>query len=395
MSLTKKIFILAIAVLLVVPMSSYASYSRVAGLGGGNTLYIIHDAFEPSIYPQLAYKYAGLFGAEFSGSNQFMVWGHYDFGEENGTWKVWLDNTTAATFGNIIPPSIAGNGEEFHRLGMAYSRPLGDMYGGIAIRYEGQAMEKKETAAGALDDVDASYSSMGVTLGLTAAENTIDAALDIDFASFSEAQGAWTDDYENDGTMKIAARARYWYAYSDQSTLIPHFRFLNKKEGSKQGDYSDALTTTDIVIGLGHNWVPVENSLVVFELGFDMYSDKYEYDTGTVSEDGTNSDTRIYWRLGAETKILDWLNGRFGAERTWKSLKEEWDIYATPVPGPDPQEPTYSYVCTETYIGATTHWKRLYIDFIFNPQWFSNGPYFISGAPGNLSGRISAWFKLK
>jgi len=395
----KKMFLLVLAVAILIPALANASSSRYMGLGGPGTNFIIYDASNPGIYPSLTHKYQKLWGIEYSGAgaawDHTAVWGVWDFDEKSAL-KLILDSSPSSMFdvtgaGLFTGVNAMGN---FHMLNMQYGRPLGDdLDFGFGLRYEGKGYETDAGTSANADDVDASYSAFGLSLGITALEKKLDATVAVDFGGFTRDDGGTTT-IENDGSMRFSLQGRYWHKYSETSTLIPHVRFANHKLGvtvTPAGTTTStnmSQTTTDIILGLGHNWRPVENSLIIFELGFQSY--------GVEEDDGTNTTTDsrgdIYWRAGAETVINGWLKGRMGAVRMWRGMTDETLV------GTETFETTYGYSTTSIYCGGTFYYKRLFIDFLVQPDFFKYGPAFIGGdnptGPG-LTSKVSMFYNFK
>lgn len=52
--------------------------------------------------------------------------------------------------------------------------------------------------------------------------------------------------------------------------------------------------------------------------------------------------------------------------------------------------PEAAFSQTNTYLGATANWNRMYLDLQVSPAFFNYGPYFISGSPsGDIFTRVS------
>jgi hypothetical protein len=388
-------FLLALTVAILIPVVSNATVSRYLGVGGAGTQFIIYDASNPGIYPSLTTKWTKLLGAEFGTAtgawDNFLVYSVWDFGEGKSVIKFVLDKTSTSVFdvnslGVFALPTGGNLGGSFHQLNILYGRPMGDVDVGLGLRFEGKAMESDLLTTATDDDLTSSYSSFGATFGVTALEKKLDAALAVDFAGFSREMGPTTT-VENDGSMQISVLARYWHAYSSTSTLVPHFRFVSHNLGWTTDDGTTttnlANSWTDIVLGLGHNWRPLPNTLVVFEVGLDLMG--MTYDNGT--DETTDTRTDIYWRAGGETRINSWLWGRMGAVRQWSGNVDETVI------GADTFESTMNYTTTSTYLGATTHWNRLHIDFLVMPDFLRFGPDFIGGGTNGVTSRLSLKFE--
>ena len=399
----KKMFLLALAIAILIPAVSNATVSRYMGLGGPGTNFIVYDASNPGMYPSLTHKYQKLWGIEYGGTgsawDHTAVWGVWDF-DEKCALKIVLDSSPSSMFNvNSIgvfdapvdfDPQVTGIEHKFHMLNVVYGRPLGDdLDFGLGLRYEGKSFDSEGVTTATTDDLEASYSAFGLTFGITALEKKLDAALAIDFGGFSRDVAGETA-IENDGSMRFSLQGRYWHKYSDAATLVPHLRFLSHKLGAEYtaGTTTTAAstTTTDLIIGLGHNWRPVENSLIIFELGFQTYA--VEEDDGTNTETDGRCDN--YWRAGAETVINGWLKGRLGAVRQWHSFMDEYND------GTNTFETTAGFSTTTIFCGGTFYYKRLFIDFLVQPDFLKYGPAFIGGEnSAGLATKVSMFYNFK
>ena len=180
---------------------------------------------------------------------------------------------------------------------------------------------------------------------------------------------------DNDGSKKLSMYARYWHKVNERYALIPNVKLWNKRDS-----YKDELgakyggTQTVISAGCGNNWTPVEDMLAIFEAG--LLSNTYKRTTENAKKD---TEFDVYWRLGFESKIFSWLDGRFGAYRNWESFKIK------SVEG----EPKYNATYTRTYLGTSVHWNRFRLDALVEPAFIQKGPNFISGRTSDLFSQVS------
>jgi hypothetical protein len=384
MTTSKKVLV-AFLLFALIPLTAQATITRVIGMGGFDAKYILHDANTPTVWPQLVRNYANLAGAEISGNDFQKAYVNYDFGGEKSAIQISLDKSNSPMFlaGPEFPNSVGGG---YNKLNFIYGRPMGDdMLIGLALNYAGKSFKQDENGPGGKKDI--SYSVIGLNLGWTGLEKKLDLALGFDFASFSDKEGG-NEVNKNDGSMDISFAGRYWYQANDKYALIPNIKFMNKKDAYKDPSASatekGSLTTTMFALGVGNNWTPVEDMLSIFEVGLKSTNDKYEETTaGTAAPAAKETETDIYWRLGFETKIFEWLNGRLGAERNWESLKDETAL----------GKPETGTNVTATYLGASAHWNRLHLDLLVQPAFLQKGPYFISGAGSDgMFSQVSLWY---
>jgi hypothetical protein len=385
--MTKKIILAAILLCTLIPFAAQATVTRVIGLGGENANYIIKDAYNPTIWPQLVLDWPNLAGAEFytPGDNYFeKAYVNYKFSEDNGVLQFSLDRNSGlrsqfglGAIGAVgtytyteapVPTDPTGTpiNNPASKFSAIYGRRFGDLKAGLQL----VMAERSSTYKSGTNTDKTNNMLIGFNLGLSALEDKLDMSLGYDMVSFKQEAGGATT-VENDGSMALNLAARYWYDVNTKYALIPNFRFLTLKDAWKATNTGEAYTYTDIKLGVGNNWTPVEDMLAIFELGIDLRSKKLEDKTVTPSVTvKDNGNYFPYWRVGFESVVFPWLKGRLGAERGW--IAETSDA--------KPAEPEASYSATYTYLGATAHWNRLYLDLLVAPDFIQNGPDFVSGA---------------
>ncbi len=390
----KKIFVCLLLVAALVPMAANATVSRLEGLGGSGDIYwwntpgnvfVLHDAATPSIWPQLVQQYPNLAGGEFhDGTGAWdleKVYVNYSWGEKKAALQFILDRYNSTRYFNT---AFAPNPGVPNKLMLNYGRKLGeDMLLGVGLSYAGWSSEVKDDPNVTGEATTQSASVIGLKVGLSGVgDREWDAVVGIELPSFTnEIDGVTAA--ENDGSMGIHFAGRYWWNYDEKAALVPNVRFNMAKDGATYKttpETAASVTHTQIAVGAGHNWWPVENALVLFDFGIALQTDKWEFTPA--GGDYDDKDNYLpYWRLGFETTVFSWLDGRLGAERNWVSMSETGDAR--------PTEPGSSTSVTNTFVGATAHWNRMVLDMVMNPGWFQDGPYFISGMGNTLLYRLS------
>ncbi|MCC6476227.1 hypothetical protein IT157_04155 [bacterium] len=375
MSLRKILFIV-LALVILMPATSHATISRVIGMGGAETNWIIKDAYNSAIWPQLVKNYGSQAGAEFYTGNQGWdfqkAYVNYEFGDEASALQFAIDKTNTRTFGDdtaLAPLDAIPGG--YNKLNITYGRPIGeDMLIGVALNYGGKSYTEEPGGT------DNSYSQMGLSFGLTAMENKLDAALAFETASWEIGSDAGVA-AEGDGASSIGLAARYWHELNDNYKIIPTLGFATHTDNTKVPAGSNEYSETMIKVGCGNNWTPKENLLVITDFGLHMNNATMTPAGGT---EATADEMDLYWRVGVESKIFEWLNGRFGAERAWEGTAYDFGGGA---------EETIGAPVSATYLGATVHWNRLVLDTIVNPDFLGWGPNFVSGYTDMLVWRTS------
>jgi hypothetical protein len=340
------------------------------------------------MWPQAVTNYPYQAGAEFYMAPAWDFQAGYvnwTFADES-VLKTELDilNTRNFGYGDMVGPNplaaldaVPGG---YNKLNATYGRAMGEMTGGVSLWYAGKSTES--TVGGATDK--SSYSEIGIRLGLTLIENKLDLGLGFLTGSYSVETGGETV-YEADGASTIMVSGRYWWAMNEEWTWIPSLAIASHTDNTAIGDETAEWSETTVRLGIGNNWTPADNMLVIGELGF-MMDGATASDTRVADgEEVKYSDNDIFWRLGAEMMVFNWMDARIGAARNWNSMKTEM--------GDD--EELQSSSMTATYVGASAHWNRLMFDVLVNPVFLGNGPNFVSGFTGPLLWRTSMTFKFK
>ena len=391
----KKFFVSVLFVLVLLPLAANATVSRLEGLGAtgdgywwnvpGN-VFVLHDAATPAIWPQLVQQYPNLAGGEFhDGTGAWdleKVYVNYSWGEKNAALQFALDKYYTTRYSMMPDPN--GDGGVPSRLVINYGRKLGEsMLLGVGLSYWGDS--EKDTS------FEQSTSIIGLKVGLSGTgDSEWDAVVGFEMPGWTDDNSAGTVS-ENDGSMGIHFAGRFWWNYSDKASLIPNLRVNMLNDGATMPnppsgpETGQKISRTQIGVGAGHNWWPVENTLVLFDFGILLQSASYEYTdpAGAPARDWDASWNALpYWRIGFETSVFAWLDGRLGAERGWMSFSRSGD-------GIGADEYEYSTSVTNTFVGATAHWNRMVLDMVMNPGWFDDGPNFISGMSNTLLYRLS------
>lgn len=370
MFLRKTMFVVLLLAIVILPATSNATISRVTGLGGTGANYIVKDAYNTTVWPQLIRHYGMQSGVELysTGENGWdaqKAYINYDFGDGKSVLQFALDKLNHRNYGYLADDELSGLDNQmggFNKLNITYGRPMGeDMLIGAALHFAGKSYTEDETGG----NIDDSYSEIGLLLGLTAMEEKLDVSLGFRSGSYTVEHGGTTL-AEADGASDIMITGRYWYEASENYKIVPVLGIGMHTDNTKMGDDKGEYSSTMFRLGVGNNWTPKENMLAITEIGLQSYGETMKLGEG---EETTDSEADIYWRLGVESEIFGWLWGRFGAERSWYGATME------SLPG----KPEMSTNLTSTYIGATTHWNRFQADLLVHPSFFGYGPNFLSG----------------
>jgi len=376
MYLRKTLFVALLLAIVILPATSHATITRVMGLGGAESVYIVKDAYGYSIWPQLVRHYGMQSGAEFyatgDGYDFQKAYINYDFGEGKSVLSFALDKLNHRNYGMLADNELAALDDiegGYNKLNITYGRPMGeDMLVGAALHFAGKSYKDD-------NEVDNSYSEIGLLLGLTAAQEKLDVSLGFRSGSYTLENAGGTV-AEADGASDIMLAGRYWYEANENYTIIPSLALNMHTDNAKIGTASHEYSSSMFRLGVGNNWTPKEDMLAIAEFGLKSMGETMKPDGG---EEATDSEMSIFWRLGIESEIFSWMKARFGAQRDWVGATYE------SMPG----KPEWSSSVTTTYLGTTVHWNRFQADLLVHPDFLGYGPNFVSGYQGMLFTRAS------
>lgn len=368
MFLRKVCFAALLLAIVILPATSNATITRVIGLGGADANYVLRDAYNSAVWPQLVKHYGMQSGLEVYGSEGWDVqkaYVNYDFGDESSVLQFALDKLNTRNYGTLADAELSGLDDVpggYNKLNITYGRPMGDdMLIGLGLHWAGKSYTTNADG-GNFDD---SYSEIGLLLGLTAMEEKLDVSLGFRTGGYTVDHGGNTL-AEADGASDIMLAGRYWHEASETYTMVPSLAVNMHTDNTKMGDATGEYSSTMFRLGVGNNWTPKENLLVISELGLRSMGETMKLGAG---EETTDSQMDIFWRIGVESEIFGWLWGRFGAERDWRGVTTESVV----------GQPEWSSSVTNTFVGATTRWNRFQADVLVHPSFFGYGPNFLSG----------------
>ncbi len=206
---------------------------------------------------------------------------------------------------------------------------------------------------------------------------------------------AATQTWTNDGGIMLGVSLRGWfYPKSSKIAIVPILDFNTSSFTPKYDRTGPTFDTVGAKYshmsfggGVGLNW-PVSDDIQLAGGVVVQYSqDKAEL--GSTSNKTTNFILPLF-NFAGETRIADWLTGRFGYSRSVDMAKNTVTVgsttssYSETLPSSDVQ--TVS-------LGSGFHFGRFSIDATVSEKWLKHGINFISGNNGSntdLFGVISA-----
>ena len=398
----KRMLILSVLAAFLLGGMAYATGTRVISMGEVNN--IVKDGANIWLYPSTVNYYPNLFRADINGSGELWKAGtHLQFGEDSESpWMVAAYFSTQPYSHNIISfPKTESSADQ--RINLFYGRNLGNTPFGFSLGYYSDGDKNEDTLID--NNYEESLSRYEFLFGISPMEGKAD-------VSFGVAFTTWTDkDYDGSaaevvditkpsGNMDISLRARYWMDPMGKFVTIPHVSFVYSKQGLEDYGWSGTAwerqittTTNSMVIdfGMGLNCEADEDVLIVTDFGIamDNFKVKFEPAGADATEGKDNYLILPYFKVGIDAYIVKWLDLRAGVINQWtKRTYEPSDI----------QKSISGSANTWSYLGAGVHWGNFHIDAIIDPDFVTNGPYFISGEPSDdkyngLAGRVSLLYK--
>ncbi|MCD6249846.1 MAG: hypothetical protein J7J98_05925 [candidate division Zixibacteria bacterium] len=402
----KKILILAVGLMMLMSLSSFASETRTMVMGENNMIMV--DDYNMFMFPGRVNNYPNLVLGEFDYDSDEL----YDFGV---TWQFnddnpWVLGTFVSTEPEFGPENFWGSDianfvvdieDEPRRFQMLYGRQLAGYNFGFGLEAVRFGYEYEDTSW----TEEVSFSQYTFTLGLTeATSGQWDVALQF-------MTGSWTNEEDGEkisepsGFSDIGLAGRYFMVRNPKVTMVPHLSVMISKRGFEhyQGTPADNTddrirewTSTDFELGMGFNYTPAPKVLAVFDIGLQYSKVKEERSGGyyTADQQGeyTDSWTSIpYFKIGFEGEVLSWMDIRAGGTTHLWSSKYKYEDKVG-----ETSEETYNEGDTDTYFGFGFHWGNLYIDTYTDPEIVLDGFNFISGSEDveDLNWKVSMTYEM-
>jgi len=380
----KRLLILMVLSAFMLGGMAYATETRVMTMGDVNN--IVKDDANIGIYPQTINYYPNLFIGEFSGNDYWKAGANWQFKQESN--PLVLGTYFSMDDFDAFPSWLGEDGPD-HRIDLYAGMLMGEMPMGVNITYYNSGNKNEDDDV--TNNLTMSATHFKFAFGASLMEKKLDASLFLAMTTWTDEDYNWwgpgnidsglVKESEPAGNMGIGFNARYWMDPMGKYTLVPHFGVTIWKWGADYyGDYNDAWQvwrqiedrTMTIDLGLGWNYDAAEDVLVVGDFGFQLEKYKYQDEQlpSTLNEENESTMVLPYFKVGIDAKVFKWMDFRSGITSYW----ERWTYEPS-----DVEKRSYSYVETDTYLGAGFHWGKLTLDAQVSTDFIENGPYFISG----------------
>jgi hypothetical protein len=196
---------------------------------------------------------------------------------------------------------------------------------------------------------------------------------------------------ENEGGISLEAAFRAWIYPKNKSkiAIVPLVGFYTFSWNPKLT--AGAVETK----GYNYNWlgfsggvglnIPVTDDIQLAGGVVAGYNTQ-KIDSGSVTYKYTNLEAPRF-HLSGETRIADWLTGRFGYMRSVNSVKQTFDVGSVSNEWTFKSASNYDQTIS---LGAGFHFGRFSIDATVSEKWLKEGINFVSGRQNDLFGVVSA-----
>ncbi len=425
----KRTLILAIGLLMLMSVSSFASETRTMVMGDNHMVLV--DDHNMFMFPGRVNNYPNLALGEFGYGDEFYNFGlTWQFNDDNpwvlgtfvsrptGYGPVNFSGSDMAKFDEYYYPTASPSGDDDlsstypRRVLINYGRQLAGQNFGFSLGIARQSWEYDQaeqladsTHVGiAANHANQSFSQYDIGIGMTeATSGQWDVALHLMMGGWTNEDDSGKSITEPDGFSDITLNARYFWVRNPKVTFVPHITFTTGSRGvtdfnvdldSAGDDQSRKWSHTVFDLGFGMHYTPAPNMLAVLDIGVSSEKTKYEQ-TGAgyaIAFRGEFTNTEFilpYLKIGFEGEVFSWMDFRAGATtHMWSSKdKSESDW------GPDYM---YNTPSNATYMGFGFHWGRLYLDTYSDPELLMRGPDFVSGDydGGDMNWMVSLTYEM-
>jgi len=433
----KRTVILSCLLMLLLSAASQATETRVLTMGENNM--VLLDEANIFMFPSRLNEYPSLVVGEFD-SDDFSEFGvHWKLGKSENPWylatylhnnsrsvpELWenpfysfLDTVSYGENLNIPfdDPSFMNSNK---RIDLLYGRALGKSQFGFhfGMVHSSKRNDFSQSGFGIDGKDNEALSLYKVQAGFTFNEGLLDIAAGLDILSYTDkgtdSTGVAFIETKGNGNSKLHFLARSFYEYSPQYTFIPH---VGVSYAKYEGEYYDQnidsmripieldstqqsrsillvethkFKRTVFDIGIGAEYVPANNVLVVLDFGvkYDKLRGEFfpEFPFRNAEEASRKTVTFPYFKIGFDADVFKWMDVRFGATSYWDNETIE-DVTRN-------GEVNMRYPSNATYLGFGFHWNRLHIDTQTDPDLFLRGFDFVNGKENNsrdMNIRLSA-----
>lgn len=293
------------------------------------------------------------------------------------------------------PSSLGVPGLTVPFMGLVGIQASKNLYIGLAPYV---AMSKREVTSSSnqITDTTLKGNSLGANIGFgyMIKKGWVEGAVMFRMNKYSAeyVDSASTTTIENEGGMEIGARFRAWIFPSKGSkvAVVPLLGFYTMSYNPKLTSGSTTITGIkynwmSVAAGVGLNW-PIMDDMQLAG-GVTLNYNTFKADSGNFEFKRTDFIAPEF-NMAGETRIADWLTGRFGFSRSIDMRKDETTLAGTTgeVSSLNGNSPVQT-----VSLGAGFHFGRFSIDATVSERWLKHGVNFLSGGDNtDMFGVISA-----
>ncbi len=403
----KRILIIAFSLLVLMSMSSLATNTRVMTMGDNNT--ILLDEANIWQFPSRINDYPNLAIGEFGTPGDFMDLGiHWQFDEDN-PWVLgtYLHNSDVYDPG-LVPFDDPDDPDSVllsnRRIDLFYGKKLGVQ--AIPFGFHLGLIHSSQKAELLSVEMQEGLTVYDFSAGLTLSNGMTDLSAGLMLMTWTDKDitgiGTTYDETKPKGNMQLYASGRHFWQVTPPYTVTPHASLVigkNEAEfyelnnaGSDSLAYTDKYNYFGFEIGSGLQYAPSNDATAVIDVGLQIQKLDEDLDDSVdgLYEASDKITTIPFFRAGADLKVFNWMDVRFGATSFWNRESYEFSVPLFPA-----EEYSANYADNATYLGFGFHWGNLHVDTYTDPELFLNGFDFISGGgSGNMNFQISALYEI-
>ncbi|MBN2092563.1 hypothetical protein JW964_23275 [candidate division KSB1 bacterium] len=377
-------------------VNSFGSDTRVHSMGNANCL--MRDYYNIFIFPASIVEYPDYVVVGFGG-NQFAFQDQVAIVD-----KPYAGLTFGVLSRHVLGLFIDGNNEQppFSPSLMRYHYDFfyGVHFNAFSLGFRaqhGSGVEKLSGYTGPADtnNFEKSVSVSSLTAGISLPIvnfGILDAALTYQMTGFKNEAGGIKISEPEDYNL-ISLDSRFIYSWGESYALIPFVSYIRNSAGQKvyqtEPDYyTEIRTENTLLFGMGFNYKPYKNLLIIGGLNFLQNQLKNE-----VSQPGsltrTNRNTELYFpfiQLGFEAQLRSWFLMRMGMQKLIGNQEAEY-IYMN-----DVLKSEVSRAAFGVSIGIGFKFKDFTLDTMLDQDYLRRGPYILSGEKGRMFPRVTATY---
>lgn len=377
-------------------VKSFGSDTRVHSMGNANGL--MRDYYNIFIFPASIVEYPDYFVVGFGG-NQFAFQDQVPIID-----KPYAGLTFGILSRHVLGVFVDGNNEQLpfspsllrYHYNLFYGVHFNAFSLGIRAQH-GSGIEKLTGYTGAAEsnNFEKSISASSLTAGISLPIvniGVLDAALTYQMTQFKNEAGGLKISEPEDYNL-ISLESRFIYSWGESYALIPYVSYKRNSSGQKvyqtePNYYTEIRLENTVLLGLGFNYKPYRNLLIIGGLNFLQTQLKNEVSQPEAIT-RINRNNELYFpfiQLGFEAQLRNWFLMRMGMQKLIGNQKAEY-VYMN-----DVLKTEISRAAFGISIGIGFKFKDFTLDTMLDQDFLRRGPFILSGEDGRMFPRVTATY---